>query len=356
MVDVPDGIPLVSVVVSTYAAERLLGRCLDGLMNQSIADRLEVIVIDSGSPEDERSIVERFLESGRLRYVRTERESLYSAWNRGLDIASGTYFANVNTDDWIAPNALEILAAALEEHTDCALAYSDWALTHTPATPPRADDRICRHSEWHPALHFFYCYSGCVQFWRRSSLAELGGFDDRMEAAGDLAALRRLADAGMTPVYVPEVLAAYYQNPKGISQADDTSSREQVEIFSSARRETGIESIYAVDLADPRSVADAWTALGVLAMRLRVPWHEESLKSIGFAAECFRTALEIEPLHLDALHNLYALSYEFEGQEAAERHLEGVPTEIRIAARGADLDLRAQPVQLVRRGAVFVPR
>jgi len=46
--------PLISVVVSTHAAERHIRGCLEMLLRQTVADRLEIIVIDSGSPELER--------------------------------------------------------------------------------------------------------------------------------------------------------------------------------------------------------------------------------------------------------------------------------------------------------------
>lgn len=46
--------PLVSVLVSTYNAERLIQGALESLEQQTIASRIEIIVIDSGSPQDEK--------------------------------------------------------------------------------------------------------------------------------------------------------------------------------------------------------------------------------------------------------------------------------------------------------------
>jgi len=98
--------PLISVVVSTHAAERHIRGCLEMLLRQTVADRLEIIVIDSGSgsgsPELERTIVEALQrQHHNIVYLRTPRETLYAAWNRALSMSSGKYFANVNTDDWI---------------------------------------------------------------------------------------------------------------------------------------------------------------------------------------------------------------------------------------------------------------
>ncbi|MFC1637032.1 glycosyltransferase family 9 protein, partial [Planctomycetota bacterium] len=78
-----DGKYLVTAIVSTYNAERLIAGCLEDLENQTIADRLEVIVIDSGSQENEEAIVcEYQREYDNIVYLKTDRrEGIYTAWN-----------------------------------------------------------------------------------------------------------------------------------------------------------------------------------------------------------------------------------------------------------------------------------
>ena len=48
---------LVSAIVSTYNAEQFTAGCLDNLEAQTLADRLEIIVVDSCSEQNERDIV-----------------------------------------------------------------------------------------------------------------------------------------------------------------------------------------------------------------------------------------------------------------------------------------------------------
>src|SRR5262249_39827880 len=143
--------------------------CLEDLEAQTIARRLEIIVIDSGSEQNERGIVEEFQRRhGNLVYLRTERETLYAAWNRGIRIARGRFITNANSDDAHRRDALEILVAALEQHPEAGLAYGDY-FTSTVPNDTFANPHILRrvvHPPYHPATLLFYCVTGCHPMWR----------------------------------------------------------------------------------------------------------------------------------------------------------------------------------------------
>ena len=51
---------LVSAIVSTYKSERFMQGLLEDLEAQTIADKLEIVIVDSDSPQNERAIVEEF--------------------------------------------------------------------------------------------------------------------------------------------------------------------------------------------------------------------------------------------------------------------------------------------------------
>src|ERR1700728_2286412 len=102
-------LPRVSVLVSTYNAEKYIRACLADLEAQTIAGQIEIIVIDSGSQQNERAIVEEFqTRYSNIRYVRTDSEPLYAAWNRGIQLARANYITNANSDDAHRADALEL--------------------------------------------------------------------------------------------------------------------------------------------------------------------------------------------------------------------------------------------------------
>lgn len=292
-----------TVAISSYNAADYLGACLAQLLSQSLCAHLEIIVIDSGSSEDERSVCDKYKSQfARLIYERTQREPLYAAWNRALANASGRYFVNANTDDALHPHAFETLASVLDVESEAALAYGDWLWATVPNAkfPWDPTFRRCVHPEYHPSLPLFYAYAGCHQFWRTDMLRELGGFDARFTAAGDYEVLCRLALKRWKAVYVPEVVSAFYQNPNGLSRSSDASFKEFIEIRDNFRKTFDIEDIYELDPADTGACSAAWVDLARRALSPGIPWAERDMPDKEFAAFCACRALKLEPGNVEA--------------------------------------------------------
>ena len=294
---------MISVAISSFNSAKLLTACLENLRLQHAISDAEVIVVDSGSTQNERDVCAMYKDKfKRLIYERTDRETLYAAWNRALAKASGKYFVNANTDDALHPNALQILADALESRPDASIAYGDWMWATVPnATFPwNPDFRRCVHSEYHPSLPLFYAYAGCHQFWRTDKLRELGGFNANYKAAGDYDALCRLSLNRGRAVYIRQPVSAYYQNPEGISRSSSASPVEAEQIKKHVRSAITLQDIYGDDCQGPTACARAYVDLGERAIGLHIPWSEQPTPDIDFAAECARKALELDPGNKDA--------------------------------------------------------
>lgn len=296
-----------TAVVSTHASAALLPSCLDDLRAQSLGEALEVIVVDSGSPQDEASIVAAYQERmPNLRYVRTERESLYAAWNRGVELARGAYVTNANTDDAHHPRALEYLARALDAHPEADLAFADNFWTDRPNDvweETGAKRRLVEYPDYHPATTAFWCTLGPHPVWRRSLFGKIGLFDPSFKAAGDLEFQMRFTQAGCRAVHVPLALSLFYQNPDGLSLADSTSLREQRAAFGRHRETCPISRMFRLEPGDPSSEAAAWISLGHRALHCPIPWDRPA-SFPDFAVECFRRALAAVPGQEHALAGL----------------------------------------------------
>lgn len=179
----------VSAIVSTYASASFIRGCLENLLGQTIADQLEIIVIDANSPEDEKSIVEEFqAHHGNIRYVRTpERIGVYAAWNMAVRMATGAYLVSCSTNDRLRPNALEIMARVLDEEPEVAITYGHSYLTRRPH---EGWDNFTYSGEyiWPEYSYRSLLTSPAVgphPMWRRRLHDELGYFNEEYTAISD---------------------------------------------------------------------------------------------------------------------------------------------------------------------------
>lgn len=179
----------VTALVSLYKAERFIRGRLENLLEQSLGNHLEILALDSGSPEQEREVVREYqCQATNIRYIRTaRRESIYQAWNRGVALASGRYLTNANVDDRLRYNALEQLVMPLEQYSDLGLCYADSLLTTVPnETFATTATHTCQsHPDYSPNGLLEWCITGSHPVWRRELHETNGLFDTAWRSAGD---------------------------------------------------------------------------------------------------------------------------------------------------------------------------
>lgn len=109
--------PFISVTITSYNSEIYLPKCLAGLEQQTFRD-FEVILVDDGSTDNTQGYIDEYINKGTsldLKYIRTENCGQSHARNVGLDNAKGQYIFCHDSDDYIEPNALELLAKKARE-------------------------------------------------------------------------------------------------------------------------------------------------------------------------------------------------------------------------------------------------
>ena len=215
---------LVSAIVSTYNSELYLRGCLEDLVSQTIADRVEIIVVDSGSKQNEAAIVREFqAQYNNIQYIRTDvRETVYAAWNRGIRAASGKYVTNANTDDRHRSDAYEVMVDKLEKNPEVALVYANCIITETPnetfenCTPVG----LYRWLDWNrdDLLHKG-CFMGPHPMWRRSLHEEYGYFDESFVSSGDYEFWLRISQTHRF-FHISETLGLYLKTPTSIEHSN----------------------------------------------------------------------------------------------------------------------------------------
>lgn len=120
---------LLTYVVPVFNTEQYVLKCLESLVNQGIDnDSYEVLVVDDGSTDGSRLLVERFSETHpQVRLLTQENKGVSAARNFALDNARGRYVQFVDSDDYIEENAMSpLLRRAVDEDLDVLMFGFKW--------------------------------------------------------------------------------------------------------------------------------------------------------------------------------------------------------------------------------------
>lgn len=169
--------PNVSVIVPCYNAEPFLRRCVESVLAQT-EPGWELLLVNDGSTDGTSGLCRALAaDDARIRVLEQENAGVSAARNAGLDAARGTYVTFIDSDDALAPAALEtLLAAARRESADIAeggMRYEDktgaerWTYRPAPEVVRSAAELIARRI---PAEHGMY--SACRLLIRRDFLGE----------------------------------------------------------------------------------------------------------------------------------------------------------------------------------------
>lgn len=120
------GLPMqagrVTVIIPAFNRGTIVGRAIDSALNQTYLD-VEVVVVDDGSTDDTRAVVEAF--GPRVRYFYQQNCGVSAARNLGMRNASGEFLAFLDSDDVSAPWRLESEVAALLRHPEAGVVWTD---------------------------------------------------------------------------------------------------------------------------------------------------------------------------------------------------------------------------------------
>ncbi len=173
--------PRISVVMATYKRPRLLARCLDALLAQTLpGDAYEIVVVDDGRTEDTRELVSDYaIRSAarggpELRYLQSQgTRGPAGARNRGWRAARGALIAFTDDDTIPDPDWLAQGEAAMAVRGRVAA----WGRVHVPL-PEQLTDNARNTAGLENAV-----FVTANAFVRTEALEAVGGFDERYERA-----------------------------------------------------------------------------------------------------------------------------------------------------------------------------
>lgn len=106
---------MISVIIPVYNVEQYLKTCIDSVLHQTYRD-IEIILVDDGSTDSSGQICKEYANAHpNIRLIQQANGGISVARNAALDVAKGEYIYFLDSDDYIAPNALSRLHQTLSQ-------------------------------------------------------------------------------------------------------------------------------------------------------------------------------------------------------------------------------------------------
>ena len=108
--------PKISIVVPIFNQEKYITLCLESILKQSFKD-FELILVNDGSTDNSLSICKQYaLKDQRIIIIDKKNEGVTKARKDGFLKARGKYTSYIDSDDYLADNALETLYTIAEDN------------------------------------------------------------------------------------------------------------------------------------------------------------------------------------------------------------------------------------------------
>jgi glycosyltransferase involved in cell wall biosynthesis len=221
----------VSIVTVSFNQAEFLERTFESVLAQDHPE-IEYIVVDPGSTDGSREIIERY-RSRISKVILRPDQGAADGLNHGFEEATGEIFGFLNSDDLLFPGAVSQAADFLDKHQDV-----DVVSGHSRLIGP--DDGVLRnlYSDRMSVDRSVYGAVVLIQpstFFRRKTFQRAAGFRAESKACWDGELFLEMARAGAKFAVVDHFWSAYRIHEQSVTGSKSSAacvSQTQAKIFS----------------------------------------------------------------------------------------------------------------------------
>lgn len=190
----------VSVIIPTHNRRDFVREAIASVLAQTYQN-FEIIVVDDGSDDDTRAVVEEFSRAYPVvQYVFQSNHGVSAARNYGVALSGGQFLAFLDSDDVWQPAKLETQIAFFAAHPEAAICHTEeiW-LRNGVRVNPHHKHRKASGDIFARSLELCLVSPSAVML-RRTLFDQMGGFDPDLRACEDYDLWLRIA--ALMPIHL----------------------------------------------------------------------------------------------------------------------------------------------------------
>lgn len=120
--------PWLTIIIPLYNVEKYIEKCLDSIVtdNKNALSGVEVLLVDDGSPDRSGVIADAYAERHSfIRVIHKQNAGVAAARNTGMEAAQGEWIYFMDSDDWMAQDALDKMRECCQKHGDADILLFD---------------------------------------------------------------------------------------------------------------------------------------------------------------------------------------------------------------------------------------
>ncbi|WP_215226791.1 glycosyltransferase family 2 protein [Echinicola shivajiensis] len=211
--------PLVSVIIPIYNKVKFVTACLKSVEQQTYTN-LEIIIIDDGSNDGSRDLINKFAEttSRKVFVFRQKNNGACHARNLGIEKCKGKYIQFLDADDLLDSKKIESQVRELEKEGEAVLAFGQWTYFNI-AIGDLGDQYLSIYKNYESPKSLL------IEMWskqfmiapfswltRKSLVNKVGEWDESLKINQDGEYFARVIDASNKIIYTPAA-KGYYRKP-----------------------------------------------------------------------------------------------------------------------------------------------
>lgn len=236
----------ISIVITNYNREHFLGEAIASVLRQTWRD-FELLVWDDGSTDNSVAIAHKYAgQDSRVRVVAALHQGVTAARRDAIAQTTGTYIGWVDSDDYLAPTALEKTVTILNRQPEIGFVYTDYLDVDDKSKVIRYGRRsLIPYSKERLLVDFMTFHFRLI---RRSIYDLVDGFNGSPNYAEDYDLCLRLSEVAQV-AHIQQPLYYYRHHAENITkQAQLELLLCSQQVIAQALQRRGLADKYQIDV------------------------------------------------------------------------------------------------------------